>query len=83
MHIGTPEVVTARIGESQGYQGLPVHIQVIVDQADGQERLQYTSAWQPAPDEIIALMAGAQILVHVIGGQPPILVEIGPQPAKS
>ena len=36
------------------------------------------SAWQPSPEELAALNAGAKIYLHVIGGiHPPVAISVG------
>ncbi len=39
------------------------------------------SAWEPTPDEQIAIAAGAKIEISIMGGHhPPIIVRVGPTP---
>lgn len=40
------------------------------------------SAWQPTPDELARLNAGASVHLRVIGTQhPPVMLEVGQPPA--
>lgn len=35
------------------------------------------SAWQPTPEELAAMSAGAPLILSVVGGQPPVALFIG------
>lgn len=50
--------------------GLPVRIEQHGD------TVSCTSAWKPSPDELTALLTGANINLRVVGGQPPVMVFI-------
>ncbi|WP_280987445.1 hypothetical protein [Georhizobium profundi] len=40
------------------------------------------TAWQPTPDELERLNAGASVHLRVLGvAHPPVMVEVGPAPA--
>lgn len=65
---------TARIGKSQGYKGL------VVRQEDFDGVAGMTSAWEPTPAEIVALMGGAKVHISVLGAQPPMMVSVGEIP---
>lgn len=40
---------------------------------------QFTSAWQPTPEELKRLNAGASVHLSIWGGgHPPVLLEVGP-----
>lgn len=81
MLIAMIEGVTRIIGKSQGYRGLPLRDEVITDPVNGQTPAM-VSAWQPTPDELARLNAGASIHLWVLGTQhPPVLVEVGEPPA--
>ena len=77
MKIGMIKNATAIIGRSQGYQGLPILAEIIIDPATGKEAPQFTSEWIPSPEDILAIMGGAPIRVKCLNAQPPILVEVG------
>lgn len=58
-------------GKSQGYKGLPIRDETV----DGVNMMH--SAWEPTPDEIERINAGAKIIVSVIGTSPqPILLTV-------
>ena len=38
----------------------------------------YESAWEPTPDELAALNAGASVILAVKGGQPPVMLYVSP-----
>lgn len=66
---------TRVLGKSQGYLGLPVRDEV----RDGVAYM--VSAWEPTPDEIAAIQAGAKIEVSIMGTvHPPILLQVGAAP---
>ncbi len=46
---------------------------------DGQ--LRFFSAWEPTPEELIRLLRGAKVYASFPGGQPPMWLEVGPEPA--
>lgn len=77
------EGADARIGKSQGYNGLAVRR----DNFDG--HIGMTSAWEPTPEELRRLLAGAKIYVSFLGetippgAQPPMLVSVGPTPPST
>lgn len=81
MLIAMIEGMTRIIGKSQGYRGLPLRDEVIIDPVNGSTP-SMVSAWQPTPDELARLTAGASIHLRVLGTQhPPVLIEVGQPPA--
>lgn len=38
------------------------------------------SAWEPTPEELERLNAGASVILSVVGGQPPVALEVGEIP---
>lgn len=36
----------------------------------------WESAWEPTPDEMAAIAAGAKIVLRVVGGQPPVMLYV-------
>lgn len=38
----------------------------------------FESAWEPTPDELAALNAGAPVILSVVGGQPPVYLYVRP-----
>lgn len=72
---------TRVLGKSQGYLGLPVRDEVINYKASGHSVPTMTTAWEPTPDELAALNAGAPIHVRLFGDQhPPIMLSVGGVP---
>lgn len=55
---------------AEGCMDLPVR----VAQYEGQQV--FESAWEPTPDELAQLNAGASITLAVLGMQPPVLVYV-------
>lgn len=69
------EGVTRVLGRSQGFIGLPVRD--AVDEKDGGVPTM-TTAWEPTPAEVDAIVSGAKIEITIIGSaHPPILVGVG------
>lgn len=72
---------TRYIGKSQGYKGLPVRDATCNSTVTGPDTPMMETAWQPTPDELVKINAGASIIVQLIGkGHPPIMLEVGPVP---
>lgn len=54
--------------------GLPIK-----DQPNEYGQNQMISAWEPTPDELTRLAAGARVLLWVVGQvHPPVMVTVGP-----
>ncbi len=63
---------TRVLGKSQGYNGLPVRD----EKHNGSPVM--TTAWEPTPAEVEAIVAGAKIEIVIMGTtHPPILVTVG------
>lgn len=72
MLIARIEGATRVCGKSQGYLGLPVRDEIV----DGVNIMH--TAWEPTPDEIERIKAGAKVIVSVIGNNPqPIMLTVG------
>lgn len=81
MLIGHVEGATRVIGKSQGYLGLPVRDELIHCSVGGEATPSMVTSWQPTPDELAALLAGAPVHVRLIGSaHPPIMVGVGAEP---
>jgi hypothetical protein len=81
MLIGMIEGVTRIIGKSQGYLGLPLRDEVIHCTVGGEGTPCMVTAWQPTPDELARLNAGASVHLRVIGAQhPPVMLDVGDPP---
>lgn len=69
------EGATRIIGKSQGYIGLALRD----EDRDGTPCM--VSAWEPTPDELARLNAGATIHLCILGtGHPPVNIEVGDRP---
>lgn len=72
------EGATRTIGKSQGYMGLPLRDEVIDCKVNGPNTNSMVTAWEPTPEELEKLKAGAAVHVRLLGtGHPPIMVEVG------
>lgn len=73
---------TVIIGKSQGYFGLAVNFDILHDPAQNLDVPSLTTAWQPTPNELARLNAGASVIVNIINvvQHPPIMVTIGNVP---
>lgn len=82
MMIGRIENATRVIGKSQGYLGLPLRDEVVVDTSCNQQVPSMVTAWIPTPEEIAAIVAGAPVHLRILGtAHPPVLVSVGEVPA--
>jgi len=73
-----PNTVVHVIGKSQGYQGLPVRYEVMLDSASGDEVMTMTTAWFPTPGELERLNAGEAIYLNLFGDRhPPVMLSVG------
>ena len=69
---------TRTIGKSQGYLGLPLRDEVRNTTVDGPETRCMVTAWEPTPDELERLNAGASVHLIVLGTvHPPVMLEVG------
>lgn len=81
MLIGTIEGVTRIIGKSQGYLGLPLRDEVLTCTVGGEGTPAMVTAWQPTPDELARLNAGASVHLRVLGtAHPPVMLDVGDIP---
>lgn len=66
---------TRRLGAPTGWDeardGVCVGLDVLID---GNA---FTSCWEPTADELERLNAGAKIYLTVVGGQPPVALQVG------
>lgn len=71
---------TVRLGAPKGWDedrdGLCAGLDVLVR---GNE---FTSCWEPTPDELERIAAGAKVYLTVVGGQPPVALQVGDAPAQ-
>lgn len=81
MHIGRIEGATRVIGKSQGYLGLPLKDVTINCTVGGEDTPAMETAWLPTPEEISAIVAGAPVILRVLGSaHPPVMVYVGNAP---
>ena len=79
------EGATRVCGKSQGYAGLPIRdepIEMAFERGIERVNAMYSS-WEPTPEELERLNAGAPVVLCLLGNSPPPMrVEVG-QPASS
>ncbi len=81
MQIAMIEGATCILGKSQGYLGLPVRDEAINCTVGGDGTPCMVTAWQPTPDELARLNAGASVHLRLLGtAHPPVMVEVGEAP---
>ena len=81
MQIGRIEGATRVLGQSQGYLGLPLRDVVVNSTVDGPQTPAMETAWLPTPDEIVAIVAGAPVILCVLGtAHPPVMLSVGAPP---
>lgn len=78
MLIGRIEGATRVIGQSQGYLGLPLRDEVLQDGRTHGGTPCMVTAWEPTPEEIARINAGARVYLRVLGiAHPPVMIEVG------
>lgn len=83
MQIAMIERATRIIGKSQGYLGLPLRDETINCTVGGDGTPCMVTAWQPSPDELARLNAGASVHLRILGSMhPPVMVEVGEPPIE-
>lgn len=81
MEIGRIRGCTRVLGKSQGYYGLPIRDVLLNDTVSGPATPAMQTVWMPTPDELAALIAGAPIMLTILGtGHPPVMLSIGDLP---
>ena len=81
MIIGRIKGATRTLGKSQGYIGLPLRDELINCSVGGEGTPSMVTAWEPTPDELERLNAGAPVYLRIIGTMhPPVMLEVGPNP---
>jgi hypothetical protein len=77
------EGATRIVGKGQGFIGLPLRDESVVEKTMGQAHTLVT-AWTPTPEELAALNAGANVHIRLFcQTHPPIMVFVGPPPIAS
>lgn len=75
------EGATGIIGKSQGYHGLPLRDEKIACSVNGDGTPAMVTAWQPPPNELARLNAGASVHLRILGTMhPPVSVDVGDVP---
>lgn len=68
---------TRVIGKAQGYMGLPLRDEIITDSVNGPGTPSMVTAWEPTPEELRKLMAGASVHLRVLGAvHPPVMLTV-------
>lgn len=68
---------TRVVGASQGYIGLPIRDEQVNCSVNGEGTPMMVTAWQPTPEELAALNAGAVVQVKILGTiHPPIMLGV-------
>lgn len=81
MIIGHIEGATRVLGKSQGYIGLPLRDIAVNCKVGGEGTPAMQTAWFPTPEEIEAIIAGAPVVLTILGTQhPPVMIETGRVP---
>lgn len=81
MQIGMISGHTRVLGKSQGYLGLPLRDVTIHSTVTGEGTPAMETAWFPTPDEIEAIIAGAPVILSVVGvSHPPVMMSVGDTP---
>lgn len=81
MQIGRIQGWTRELGKGQGYIGLPLRDVIISCSVGGPGTPAMETAWLPTPDEIAAIVAGAPIILRVLGtAHPPVMLTVGEPP---
>lgn len=69
---------TRRLGESQGYLGLPIRDDMVHCSVSGENTPCMLSAWLPSEEERAAIASGAPVILQVIGtSHPPVMLSTG------
>jgi hypothetical protein len=75
------EGATRVIGQSQGYQGLPLRDEGIACPVNGAGTPSMVTAWEVTPDELVRIEQGAPVLLRVLGSvHPPVMITVGEVP---
>lgn len=75
------EGATRVLGKSQGYLGLPIRDELINETVNGPATPAMATAWEPTPDELTRLNAGAPVVLRVLGtAHPPVMLSVGDAP---
>lgn len=84
MMIGHIQGATRVLGKSQGYIGLPLRDEMINCTVGGEGTPAMVTAWEPTPEEIRRIVAGAPIYLRILGTQhPPVMMDVGDVPAQA
>lgn len=77
MIIAMIEGATRVCGKAQGYLGLPIRDEQIIDNATARVVNCMHTAWEPTPDELARLNAGGKVIISIFGVTPaPMMVNV-------
>lgn len=81
MEIGRIKNATRVLGKSQGYYGLPIREIRINCTVNGPNTPAMETAWLPSVEEMRAMVAGAPIILRILGSaHPPVMLRVGDEP---
>jgi len=81
MIIAMIQGATRIIGRSQGFLGLPLRDELIDCAVNGPNTPSMVTAWEPTPEELAKLNAGAPVHLRVLGSShPPVMLAVGEVP---
>jgi hypothetical protein len=81
MLIGRVAGATRVLGQRQGYLGLPIRDELINCTVNGPQTPAMVTAWEPTPEEIARIVAGAPIHLRILGTtHPPVMLDVGDVP---
>lgn len=71
------EDATHRLGKPEGWDDEDDNVAHLwIRQEDGI----FMSSWEPTPAELEVLKAGGSIRLSIVGGQPPVMLDVIPHP---
>lgn len=80
MQVGRIQGATRVLGDAR-YLSLPIRDCMLLGEGPAKPCME--SAWFPTPRELEALLAGAPIIVRLLGiAHPPIMVSVGERPLE-
>lgn len=83
MQIGRIEGATRVLGKSQGYLGLPLRDITVDCTVNGEGTPAMQTAWFPTPTQVARIVAGAPVILTVLGtGHPPVMLDAGNPPSE-
>lgn len=81
MIIAMIQGATRIIGKTQGFLGLPLRDEPIDCAVNGPDTPSMVTAWEPTPEEMAKLNAGAPVHLRILGSShPPVMLTVGEPP---